>query len=477
MDNPNYNSNNIQKGKISNEVGQNKNINSIQKNIINNQNGNINSIQNENKNFQTGKEINDTKTNEINGQSASANNQSQINHTENQSITNLIGNDNKNDSNQKNPTSNKININNISNLEIMNQNILPKKDIIDNNKNIDQKKNDVINNKINQNQFENASNDNNENQINENNKQNNNDNNINIINEINTDIEIKEFKDIYHNIDVKKVNIIFNLINKEKHGYKIPSNLTGKEIYYIAYNLCEDNKEEFEYKKSLKLYYKAIILENDDTLQTLKNNDEIVIAQSPIAFSLNFESLKKGKNSKKKMQFIFSDSSKQIIKVDLPGEIKDQEIQDHISSIYNKLFDNNRIKCELYFNNKIYESKNVKIENINLFNKLKNINFIIKVKNIISLQEKPGQILKVQIQENRKLISEIYVGTFEKIKDFFVDLKKELVKKKYGNYIPSFKSDEKIINLNENDNRTFFSINIRKNFICIISPPPVKKRK
>ena len=177
------------------------------------------------------------------------------------------------------------------------------------------------------------------------------------------------------------------------------------------------------------------------------------------------------------MQFIFSDSSKQIIKVDLPGEIKDQEIQDHISSIYNKLFDNNRIKCELYFNNKIYESKNLKIENINLFKKLKNINIIIKVKNIISLQEKPGKILKVQIQENRKLISEIYVATFEKIKDFFVDLKKELVKKKYGNYIPSFKSDEKIINLNENDNRTFFSINIRKNFICIISPPPVKKKK
>jgi hypothetical protein len=269
------------------------------------------------------------------------------------------------------------------------------------------------------------------------------------------------------------------MLNKEKQGYKIPSNLSGKEIYYIAYNLCEDNKEVFEFKKVLKLYYNAAtIIKNDDTIQSLKNNDEILIAPCSITSCLKFDSLKKDKKSKKIIHFIFSDSSEQITKVDLPGDIKDKEIQDHISSIYNKLFDN-RIKCELYFNDKLYESKNLKIESINAFNKSKKINIInIKVKSIVSLQKKPGKILKVQIQKNNKLISEISVGTFEKIKDFYEELKNELVKKKYGNYMTSFKCDGKPINLIENDDITFFSINIRKNFICEISPPTqVKKRK
>ena len=266
------------------------------------------------------------------------------------------------------------------------------------------------------------------------------------------------------------------MAGKEKQYYKIPSNLSGKELHYIVYNLYEDNKEEFEYNHTLKLYYNAgTILENDNTILTLKNNDEILITPCQMNSRLDFNSLKKGKTSKKIMHFIFSFPSKQATKVALPGDVKDKEIQDHISSFYNKIFDN-RIKCEFYFNNKLYECKNLKIERINLFKKLEKIEINIKVKNIISLQKKPGKILNAQIKENNKLISEISFGTFEKIKDFYEDLKRELAKKKYGNYNTSFMSDKIKINLNEKDERTFFSINIRKNITCIISPP-LKKRK
>jgi len=476
MNNQSANSNLLQNGQINNNV---------QENIINNQNRNINSLKNEsiqkdNKFNSQNKNAKVIQNNEINNQNSSTDNQIEANNTENKSITNQIGNDNRNDYNQNNQSSNKININQILTSENrkQNENILSKINII-NNENIDPKKTDINNNEIVQYQIKNVSKYKDKNQINEIGIKNKNENNSIIINEIKTNNEINEFKDIYPNIDVAKINIFFVFIlrNNEKKGYKIPSNLTGKEIYYIAYNLCDENKGEFEYKKILKLYYNANILKNDDTIQALKNNDEIIIAQSSILSFLKFDSLKDGKKSKKLMHFIFSDSSKETTKVDLPNDIKDKEIQEHISSIYNKLFDY-RIKCELYFNNKIYESKNKKIESINIFKKLENININIKVKNIVSLQNKPGKILKVQIQENKKLISEICVGTFEKIKDFLEDLQKELVKKKYRNYKPSFQSDGKIINLNENDDKTFFSINIRKNFTCAISlPPPVKKKK
>ena len=455
----NMNNNNIKTNNNFNYINSNSNINvGYSANLINNINDNsMNAMSNqkcpkENINYMN------NNTNSIN------NNNINIPAKNNMILeqNNMIQGQNNNIINNQNQ--------NISSIQ--NENILSKKDIIDNNKNMETKKSDIINNEINQNQI-NASNDKNKNQIIENNIKNKNDNNINIINEINTNNEKKEFKDIYPNIEVEKLNINFIMLNgKEKQCYKIPSNLSGKEIYYIAYNLCEDNKDEFEYKKALKLYYNASILKNDDTIQKLKDDDEIVIAPCPINSCLKFDNLKKNKKSQKIMHFNFSDT-----KADLPGDIKDKEIQDYISSIYNKLF-GNRITCELYFNNKLYVSKNLKIESINAFTKLKNININIRVKNIVSLQKKPGAILNVQIQANKKLISEISVGTFEKIKDFYEDLKKELIKKKYGNYIPSFKFDGKTINLKENDDRTFLSINIRKNFICFISPPPpVKKRK
>ena len=142
---------------------------------------------------------------------------------------------------------------------------------------------------------------------------------------------------------------------------------------------------------------------------------------------------------------------------------------EYINSVYNKYLDSNRIKCEIYFNKKILEKKDKQIRNVVRFNKCKLINISIVIRNLFCLQKKPGKILKVEIQESDKFITEVSIGTFEKIKDFLEDLTNELVKYKIKSFTPYFVMEGKKLDLKENDERTFFSIDVKNNFNCIVS--------
>lgn len=480
-----------------NNISNTKNVNSIHNNIINEK---INNTQNEN--IQVDNKINSQNTNKntiqnnvSSSQNTSTDNQNQKSHNDNQSKTNQLENDNKNDSNQNNPSSNSININNNTNKENIKQNgnNSNQNDILDNTKKDKSSKSNEIKTKI---ITENGSNNNNKliNGKNINNKYNDNSNSNELINDIENKISnknenedskindnkinkrktnnnIKEFKDIYSNIDGEKINLIFTMPNKDKKGFKIPSNFTNKEIYFTAYNLCKYQKGEYD--NLLKLYYNGNLLNNNDSIEKLENNDEIEIKQDSINSCLDFSDLIKGSTSQIKKAFLFLD-----IHVELPNDITITEIIDHINSIYNNFLDSNRVKCEIYFKNKILEKKNKEIKDVNRFKKVKDaININIKIKNEVCLQKKPGSIFNVKIfQDNKnKQISEISFGTLEKIKDFFEDLKKELTKKNIKNYKISFIKDGQKLDLNESDERTFFSINVKNDFNCFLTS--LEKRK
>ena len=481
--NQNYNLNNIsitkENEQIANEIGINNN--SIQNNVINE---NINNIQADNKINAQNANINDIQNNENNGQNASTNKQNQINHIDNNSNNRQLGNDNKNDSNQFNPPSiiNKINNNeNAENIK-QNENNSTQKAIINNNKIGESNKDNEINNVIKQTNIigETGNNNNTNNKINDKNK-----NEEKKINEIKINNGIKEFKDIYPNINGEKIDIIFTMPNNEKKGLKIPSNFTNKELYYTAYYLLKKNKiGEFEYENLLKLFYNRNQFNNDDSIQKMKNNDKIEIKQMEIISFLNFDDLIKENKSPKNKKFIFKDINDQSIKVNLPDDITITEMIEHINSIYNIWLDSKRVECEILFENKKLEKKNKHIGEVNRFKKLKDayIDIIIKIKNKVCLQKKPGSIFNVKIFENNrnnKHISEISFGTLEKIKDFYEDLKHELIKKKkkIENFAPSFEIGGQKFDLNKDEEKTFFSINIKNDLDCVLNSLAKRKSK
>jgi hypothetical protein len=265
--------------------------------------------------------------------------------------------------------------------------------------------------------------------------------------------------------------------NKEKKGFKIPSNFTKKEIYSTAYNLCDFQKDKFE-TDLLKLNYNGNILNNDDSIEKLKNYDEIEIEKQSIISCLDFSELIKGGTSQTKKKFTFIDQLSQRIIVDLPDDITISEIIDHINSIYNNFLDRNRITLEILFKGKILDKKNKHIKEVNRFKKLDDVHINIKVKIKICPQKKPGRIFKVKIFENskNKIMSEISFGTLEKIKDFYEDLKNELSKKKIESFAPSFELEGgQKLDLNKTDERTFFSLNVKNDFICVLNS--LKRRK
>ena len=479
-------------------------------NINNNKNENNNSAKNinsKNENENNQEKVNIKEQNKNENDNVIQNNETNEQNVskDNKSDTNKLGNDNKNDSNQINSPFKNNNTNDNSSTESIKQseNISEQKDKIDGNadsnksninknkineneqsknnliskNNSDSTNNDKNHDKINKKEEDQNKNDNNDsnnndknhNKINENKEKNKNDNSANKLNEIKTNNEIKEYKDIYPNISEEKINIIFVMPNNEKKGFKIPLNLTRAEIYYTAYKLCENQKGEFEYKTLLKLIYKGNMLINDDSKENLKNEDEIIIEQCLICYCLDFHDLIHGKTSNIKKHFIFSDSSNQIISADLPGDITITEILEFINSVYNKLLDSNRIKCEIYFNKKILEKKDKQIRNVVRFNKINDVNINIVIRNLVCLQKKPGKILKVEIQESDKFITEVSIGTFEKIKDFLEDLNNELAKYKIKSFTPYFENKGKRLDLKNNDERTFFSIDVKNNFNCILS--------
>ena len=418
-------------------------------------------LQNENSNYIQKNEINDLNISKYNN-----------------SDTNNFGDYLKNDSNQFIlSSSNNYN----STKEIIrikqNENIPVKKDIFKGN--FDSCKSDITNNIINEikrNETSfisgNKNSDSNNNgkthdKINESEEKNINDNKKD---EIKNNNEISEYKDIYSNIEGEKIKIIFTMPNKEKKDYKIPSNFTNKEIYYTAYNLCEYSKDEFEYNNLLILYYNGNLLNNDDSIEKLKNDDEIEIKQVLIISCLDFSELIKNSKTQIRKSFSFLDSANKRIHVDLPNDLTITEIIDHIESIFKMFLDPNRVKFEFYFRNKILERKNKEIGNINRFKKLNDVNITIKIKNKVCLKKIPGRILEVSIfDDENKLISKTKFGTLEKIKDFYGYLKNELTKKNIIDFNPSFEIEGKELDLNEDDERTFFSINVKNNFKCFLN--------
>ena len=67
----------------------------------------------------------------------------------------------------------------------------------------------------------------------------------------------------------------------------------------------------------------------------------------------------------------------------------------------------------------------------------------------------------------------------EKIKDFYEDLKHELIKKKkkIENFAPSFEIEGKKFDLNKDEERTFFSINIKNDLDCVLNSLAKRKSK
>ena len=113
----------------------------------------------------------------------------------------------------------------------------------------------------------------------------------------------------------------------------------------------------------------------------------------------------------------------------------------------------------------IFNSKTIN-NSSDLLKNIFNNNSQIKVieKNILGTQAKKGKILEVTIKHNNNLLYNCNIGTLNQLKDFYL-----LMEKQINNFNKIQKIEVEKKNLkNEDENSTFSSLGIRKDFICNI---------
>lgn len=336
--------------------------------------------------------------------------------------------------------------------------------------------NQIINNL---NDLSNNNNLNSQNQINNNlNNLSNKENNMNYQNPINKNINTnynkKEQKDIYEDIysyiEGEKINIIFKIFEHTEKRVKIPSILNNIELYFTADIIKHPLLYELTDVTKIKLYLNNKEIKYDKSKIGLKNEDIVVIKDIT---SKKDESIKSKNN--KKLNIFFNYSGKQVCKMIFPTELTlNKMLMEFFSK--NNIQESNKIKFIFkYQGNFLDINRKDKLTDYKLRN---NSTIEISIKNdsdkkfSYSKKRHPGMKIKPTIRDenNKIIVSNFVVGTLQKVKDFYEDLKGEISDK--ITYISCFEKivinevEFKINNKKINDERSFLSIGIRKDFTC-----------
>lgn len=292
------------------------------------------------------------------------------------------------------------------------------------------------------------------NQINNNQFNMNNLNQYNLTPELNMDnIYLDEYPEIK---EEEKKLIIFSNNDKKKIKVKIPKSFRSNELYSIA-----EKYKMYKYS-DIQLFHNEVYLNNKEIpIDKIQDGDEIVIAENLESINSSYyKEYNDGKyrnkpkinviftflGNKKVMPFIEDTTIKEIIKI----YFIEEKIPEKAIEKFNFLHSSN--------------SLNINDESTLREKSSSGLEFLVEVNETKQIKSFKGKKIKISVKVNKKIISEIYVGTLDKIADFYYELEnspligKDIIEKVMINGKEIKKYDE----------RTFDVLGIRKDSSCNI---------
>ena len=265
-----------------------------------------------------------------------------------------------------------------------------------------------------------------------------------------------EQKDVYPDINEVKILIIFERNDKTQYRVKVPFSFRMVELYYVAI--------EFKINRYSKmdLFYNNKYLKEDDTLiSIISNGDKVIMAENldelNFSFYKNVYQPKLASDDIVNIIFRFSFNNK----IKSMTFSKKTKIKDMFNMFYqeNKILGKGKQFYKFFLNsNSLNVNDNSPIGNIfNSDGKTIIVDYL-KESNPIK-----GKKLEVEVRNKRKKLSKTSIGSLNQIKDLYFKLEQNYSNRRIIQRI-TIKGKE----VRRDDRRTFFSINIRENFKCII---------
>jgi hypothetical protein len=265
-----------------------------------------------------------------------------------------------------------------------------------------------------------------------------------------------EPKDLYTDIHEVKILIIFERNDKKQFRVKVPYSFRMVELYYVAIEFKINTYSKME------LFYNNKYLKEDDTkISFISNGDKVIMAENldeiNNSYYKNIYQPKLGSNDIVNIIFKFSFNNK----TKTMQFSKNTKIRDMFKMFFqeSKILGKGKEIHKFFLNS---NSLNVDDESPlgNIFNSDGKTIIVDKVNELNPIKGKP---LEVEVRNKRKKLIKISIGSLNQIRDLYFKLEE-----KYSNRRIIQRITIKGKELRRDDIRTFFSINVRDNFKCII---------
>jgi hypothetical protein len=267
---------------------------------------------------------------------------------------------------------------------------------------------------------------------------------------------ILEVKDPYPDIHEAKILIIFERNDKIQHKVKVPLSFRMVELYYTAVEF-KINK----YSKMELFYNNKYLKEDDKRINIISNGDKVIMAENldELNNSIYKNLYQPNLSSGDIVYIIFNFSFNNKIKT--MAFSKKTKIRDMFKMFYQE---NGIIGKGKQFYKFLLNSNTLNVDdNSPLGNLFNSDGKTIIVDYINELNVIKGKKLEVEVRNKRKKLSKTTIGTLNKIKDLYFKLEQN-----YTNHRTIQRISIKGKEVRRDDERTFFSINVRENFKCII---------
>ena len=267
---------------------------------------------------------------------------------------------------------------------------------------------------------------------------------------------ILEVKDPYPDIHEAKILIIFERNDKIQHKVKVPLSFRMVELYYTAVEF-KINK----YSKMELFYNNKYLKEDDKRINIISNGDKVIMAENldELNNSIYKNLYQPNLSSGDIVNIIFNFSFNNKIKT--MAFSKKTKIRDMFKMFYQE---NGIIGKGKQFYKFLLNSNTLNVDdNSPLGNLFNSDGKTIIVDYINELNVIKGKKLEVEVRNKRKKLSKTTIGTLNKIKDLYFKLEQN-----YTNHRTIQRISIKGKEVRRDDERTFFSINVRENFKCII---------
>ena len=267
---------------------------------------------------------------------------------------------------------------------------------------------------------------------------------------------ILEVKDPYPDIHEAKILIIFERNDKIQHKVKVPLSFRMVELYSTAVEF-KINK----YSKMELFYNNKYLKEDDKRINIISNGDKVIMAENldELNNSIYKNLYQPNLSSGDIVNIIFNFSFNNKIKT--MAFSKKTKIRDMFKMFYQE---NGIIGKGKQFYKFLLNSNTLNVDdNSPLGNLFNSDGKTIIVDYINELNVIKGKKLEVEVRNKRKKLSKTTIGTLNKIKDLYFKLEQN-----YTNHRTIQRISIKGKEVRRDDERTFFSINVRENFKCII---------